>query len=70
MTLKDMKEALAKVEAKITSIYDTGQEYTIVGSHTVKNPDLEQLETQAARLRRRIFRYQGKNVSRTAPDFS
>lgn len=68
MTLANLKAMLAAVEAKINEVLATGQEYTVVGSHSVKNPTLAELEKQAARIRRRIYLYQGY-TSRTAPDF-
>ena len=68
-SLKDLKDRLAKIEAQIDAIYQTGQQYTIVGSHVVLNPQLRTLETQKEQLTNRIFRYHGYG-SRVTPDFS
>jgi hypothetical protein len=69
MTLAEYRTELAAVEAKILELLGTGQEYSVVGSHSVKNPELTELEQQRTRLRRRILRLQGYNTSRTVPNF-
>ena len=68
MTLAEMKAELAKVEAKISEVLDTGQSYSITGSHSVTNTSIEHLERRAAQLRRRIYRFQGY-TGRNRPDF-
>ena len=65
MTLTELKAQLAIVE---TQLIET-KEYSIVGSHTVKNNDYDSLAKSAAYLRKRIYRYQG-HTGRTIPDFS
>jgi copper homeostasis protein CutC len=68
MTIAQLKAMLANVEAKINEVLTTGQEYTVVGSHSIKNPSLAELEQQASNLRRRILLYRGV-TSRTFPNF-
>ena len=70
MALADLKSDLTLVEGKIREIYSVGQEYIINGSHSVKNPLLSELQTEAQRLRNRIYRYHGYSTGRTTPDFS
>ena len=65
-TLAELKVQLASLEAQIATAV---QEYNIVGSHSVKNSDLTDMRTQAAYLRKRIYRFQGY-TGRTTPDFS
>ena len=65
MTLAEMKTRLATLEAMILN----PEEYNIVGSHSVKNGKLADIQHQIALLKKRIFRFQGY-TGRTAPDFS
>lgn len=70
MALAELKSDLLLVEGKIREIYSVGQEYVINGSHSVKNPILKDLQAEAQRLRKRIYRYHGYSTGRTTPDFS
>jgi hypothetical protein len=65
-TLAELKERLASIEEKIENGVES---YSIVGSHSVKHQSMEDLQKQAALLRKRIFRWQGY-TGRTHPDFS
>jgi hypothetical protein len=59
ITYGDLKEELAEVEAAIRELVQTGQEYTIVGSHTIKNPKLGELQSRSSVLRKRMLRWNG-----------
>ena len=69
MTLAEYRTELAAVEAKILEILSTGQEYTVVGSHSVKNPTLVELQQHRTFLRKTLLRLQGYRVGRTVPNF-
>lgn len=60
---------LTAIQAKIDNIIATAQEYTIVGQHSIKNPDLVDLENQRSRVRKRILRKSGY-TGRTTPGFN
>lgn len=68
MALSTYRTRLAAVQAKILEILQTGQEYTVQGSHTVRNPSLAELERQESYLRRLILRAKG-HAGRTLPCF-
>lgn len=68
-SLASLKAQLAKVEAAIDAVSDTGQSYSVTGSHSVTSAAISSLEARAQTLRRRIFRFQGYE-SRTTPDFN
>ncbi len=68
-TLTELRAKLTAIEASIDSIMETGQEYSVVGSHSVKKASLSDLEAQRQRIRGRILRKKGYN-SRTTPDFN
>lgn len=59
MTLLELQTQLSIIENKITEIIESGTEYSIIGSHSVKNPTLKDLQKQRALIVRRILRYQG-----------
>ena len=69
MTLAEMKERLATIDDKILEMVEGGEEYSIVGSHTVKNGKIEDLRKERALLVRRILRYQGY-TGRVKPKFN
>ena len=69
MTLSDINANIDAINSKITEIMQTGQEYTVVGSHSVKNPAISDLRSQLQYWERRKYRYLGY-TGRTAPDFS
>ena len=64
-TLTELKTELATLEAQKKET----KEYSIVGSHTVKNSDYEDLQKNIDVLKRRIYRYLGY-TGRTFPDFT
>ena len=59
MSLETLRTQLQQVDDRIDQIIATGQEYTVVGSHSVKNPTLSELESRRNLLLRRIARYRG-----------
>jgi hypothetical protein len=69
MTIDEYRTQLAAVTAKINEIFTTGQSYSVVGSHSVVNPELSQLRAQETILRRKIVQMSGCDVSRTRPNF-
>jgi ribosomal protein L10 len=69
MSLASLKTTREKIKQKINDILDTGQEYQIVGSHTVKNPQLTELRRELSSVNQEILRYAGRKT-RTKPDFS
>ena len=68
-TLTVLRARLAAIEAKILEILQTGQEYSITGSHSVRNPALEALERQETTIRRKILLAKGYST-RIMPNFS
>lgn len=70
MTLTEYRTALADVEAAISNCVKTGQEYSVVGSHSNKRVPLSELRSLEAHYRSRILRLLGYSTSRTRPDFS
>ena len=68
-TLAELKARLVKLEAAIDYCIENGESAAIVGSHSTKSVPLEELERNAALVRRRIYRQQGY-TSRSTPDFS
>lgn len=70
---QDLAAKLKAVEARIDQIYKTGLEYTIIGSHSVKNPALVTLENEVARITRQLAALRGMSPRRRIkvyPDFS
>jgi hypothetical protein len=63
------KTELAKVQAAIARITDTGTSVQIHGAMSVTTADLPTLYRREAQLRRQILRYSGYS-NRTQPDFS
>lgn len=59
MAIITNQQMLEAVQAKILSILQTGQEYTIVGSRSVKNPELTALVAQERKYTRRLVRANG-----------
>ena len=55
--LAEIDAAISELYAKITAIVGTAQEYTLVGSRTIKNPMLGELNTAIAGLekQKRIY---------------
>ena len=64
--LAEIDAAISELYAQITGIIATGQEYTLVGSRTVKNPMLgeinsaiEGLEKQKGKYEKRVWYHKG-----------
>ena len=70
MTLTEYRAALTAVETAIANAVATGQEYSVVGSHSNKRVPLDELRELASFYRKKILRLSGYNTSRTRPDFS
>ena len=70
MTIAEKRTELAKVEAAITNIIQTGASYQIVGQYSVTNPSISDLRTYRAQLRKEIMRSLGYDLRRTRPNFS
>jgi hypothetical protein len=68
-SITELRAQLTAVEAKIDNIIATAQEYSIVGQHSIKNPEIETLEAQRLRIRKRILRKSGYG-GRTTPEFN
>lgn len=69
MTLTEYRTQLSAIEAKIADILATGQSYSVVGSHSVTNPELSALRAQEVMIRRKILLMSGYDVRRTRPNF-
>jgi len=68
-TLATLKQDLADIQEKISEVITTGQEYSIVGSHSVKNTSLSDLRNQEQLIKKRIYRWQGY-TGRVFPNFN
>ena len=59
MTVAAMRTELGRVLTARQQLLDTGQEYTLQGSHSVRNPLLAELDRQEQQWRRRILMAKG-----------
>lgn len=66
-TITDRQQVI-NIDQRIASILATGQEYTIVGNRSVKNPALKDLIDLKKFYERRILR-DGGSVGKSLPDF-
>jgi hypothetical protein len=69
MTLAEINAERSAIKSKLLEISSTGQEYTVVGSHSVKNPTYQVLEARLARLDKQKMRLLGVRTGRTTPNF-
>jgi capsule polysaccharide export protein KpsE/RkpR len=67
--LNTLRRRLAAAQTALDDLISTGQEYTVVGSHSVKNPSIKELETRISTIKRQILARSGYALRRTAPDF-
>ena len=58
-TLTALRARLTACQAKILEVLQTGEEYTLQGSHSVRNPTLTALETEENTIRRKILLVKG-----------
>lgn len=70
MTLREYRARLAAVEQAIDDAIATGASYSVPGSGTVTNHQLDALQRERSRLRRQILALKGQTRQRTLPDFS
>ena len=68
MSWSTVRADLKRVQAKIEELLTTGQEYTVIGSHTLVNPLLKDLRADEARLKNKILRGKGYS-SKGVPDY-
>ena len=69
-SITELRTRLTKIEAAIDSAITNGTEYQIVGSHSVKNQSLADLQRERQRVKRQIAKKLGYNTSRSQTDFS
>ena len=67
-SLAQLKTRLGYIEEQINSAMQTAQKVSVNGSHSYEYQKIEELENQAARLRRQIYLYQGY-TGRSFPNF-
>ena len=70
MTLTEYRARLTKVETAIDACIQTGEQYTVVGSHSNKRVSLDDLRRERDYLRKKILRLEGYSATRTRPDFT
>lgn len=68
-TLTILRARLTAVQNKILEILETGEEYTITGAFTVRNPKILDLEAEESLIRKKILLAKGYDA-RTYPNFS
>ena len=60
---------LKKAQDQLAAALETAQEYSIIGSRTVKLPEIERLERLVSKYERRVLRKKGY-TDRNLPDFN
>ena len=56
--LAEIDQAISELYAKITAILLTAQEYTLVGSRTIKNPEIAAIESAITGLEKQKSKYE------------
>lgn len=59
MSISSDREELERVQLALQEIYDTGQQYQLVGGHMVQNPSIASLTLREEKIRARIMRRRG-----------
>lgn len=67
--IERIRARIVKIEAQIDAAYDTAQEYEIISSRRVKRAPIDKLNSELAKLRRRLRILQGI-TTRNVADFS
>jgi hypothetical protein len=59
VSISSDREELERVQLALQEIYDTGQQYQLVGGHMVQNPSIASLTLREEKIRARIMRRRG-----------